>query len=70
MSITKFGWKDFGAPLIKIWLFNPLYSLYKKMKNDMLEDLNGQILLIIGAILNYKKSKACSYSKLCVRCCK
>ena len=41
MCITNRVCKEFGAPLIEILIIGPLYSPYKKMKNDVFEDSNG-----------------------------
>ena len=45
--IWKWVYRDFGAPLIEIFLFGPLYSPWKKMKNDLLGGSNQGLLILL-----------------------
>ena len=49
-SITKWVYREFGAPLIKILFFGPLYSPWKIIKNNLLGGSNRRLLKLLQSL--------------------
>ena len=48
--ITKWVYKEFGAPLIKILILSPLYSPWKIINFDLLGGSNRRLLILLQSI--------------------